>query len=78
MELQGACGLRPRHATRRRTWCLRPAGVYLVDMERIQQEPSARAAASDADAARAIVAAAAGQRMAEAQATLRCSSRPSC
>ena len=32
-------------------------GVYVVDMDRIQREPSARAAASDAEAARAIVAA---------------------
>jgi glutamyl-tRNA reductase len=44
-------------------------------MERIQQEPSARAAASDADAARAIVAAEvanylAGQRMAEVTPTV--------
>ena len=45
-------------------------GVFVVDMDRIQREPSARAAASDADAARTIVAAEvanylAGQRMAE-------------
>ncbi|PRC57137.1 glutamyl-tRNA reductase, partial [Mycobacterium sp. ITM-2017-0098] len=41
----------------------------VIDMDRIQREPSARAAASDADAARTIVAAEvasylAGQRMA--------------
>ena len=45
-------------------------GVFVIDMDRIQREPSARAAASDAEAARAIVAAEvanylAGQRMAE-------------
>lgn len=50
-------------------------GVYVVDMERIQREPSARAAASDADAARSIVAAEvanylAGQRMAEVTPTV--------
>jgi glutamyl-tRNA reductase len=50
-------------------------GVYVVDMERIQREPSARAAASDAEAARAIVAAEianylAGQRMAEVTPTV--------
>ena len=50
-------------------------GVYLVDMDRIQREPSARAAASDAEAARAIVAAEvanylAGQRMAEVTPTV--------
>ena len=50
-------------------------GVTLVDMERIQREPSARAAASDAEAARAIVAAEvanylAGQRMAEVTPTV--------
>ncbi|MCP9274258.1 glutamyl-tRNA reductase [Mycolicibacterium arenosum] len=50
-------------------------GVYVVDMERIQREPAARAAASDADAARAIVAAEvanylAGQRMAEVTPTV--------
>ncbi|WP_193044475.1 glutamyl-tRNA reductase [Mycolicibacterium baixiangningiae] len=50
-------------------------GVYVIDMERIQREPSARAAASDADAARAIVAAEvanylAGQRMAEVTPTV--------
>ncbi|UXA18662.1 glutamyl-tRNA reductase [Mycobacterium sp. SMC-4] len=50
-------------------------GVLVVDMERIQREPSARAAASDADAARTIVAAEvalylAGQRMAEVTPTV--------
>ncbi|RAV17953.1 glutamyl-tRNA reductase [Mycolicibacterium sp. GF69] len=50
-------------------------GVYVVDMERIQREPSARAAASDAEAARSIVAAEvanylAGQRMAEVTPTV--------
>ena len=50
-------------------------GVYLVDMDRIQREPTARAAASDAEAARAIVAAEvanylAGQRMAEVTPTV--------
>jgi glutamyl-tRNA reductase len=50
-------------------------GVYLVDMERIQREPSARAASCDAEAARAIVAAEvanylAGQRMAEVTPTV--------
>lgn len=50
-------------------------GVYVVDMDRIQREPSARAAAADADAARAIVAAEvasylAGQRMAEVTPTV--------
>ncbi|MDT5106564.1 MAG: glutamyl-tRNA reductase [Mycobacterium sp.] len=50
-------------------------GVYVVDMDRIQHEPSARAAASDADAARTIVAAEvanylAGQRMAEVTPTV--------
>lgn len=49
--------------------------VHVVDMERIQREPSARAAASDAEAARAIVAAEvarylAGQRMAEVTPTV--------
>jgi glutamyl-tRNA reductase len=49
--------------------------VYVVDMERIQREPSARAAASDAEAARTIVAAEvanylAGQRMAEVTPTV--------
>ncbi|MBX7435029.1 glutamyl-tRNA reductase [Mycobacterium sp. Y57] len=50
-------------------------GVHVIDMERIQREPSARAASSDADAARAIVAAEvarylAGQRMAEVTPTV--------
>jgi glutamyl-tRNA reductase len=50
-------------------------GVFVVDMDRIQRDPSARAAASDADAARAIVAAEvasylAGQRMAEVTPTV--------
>ncbi|HET7667304.1 MAG TPA: glutamyl-tRNA reductase, partial [Mycobacterium sp.] len=50
-------------------------GVFVVDMDRIQREPSARAASSDADAARAIVAAEvanylAGQRMAEVTPTV--------
>jgi glutamyl-tRNA reductase len=50
-------------------------GVYVVDMDRIQREPSARAAASDAEAARTIVAAEvanylAGQRMAEVTPTV--------
>jgi len=50
-------------------------GVYVVDMDRIQREPSARAAASDAGAARAIVAAEvanylAGQRVAEVTPTV--------
>jgi glutamyl-tRNA reductase len=50
-------------------------GVQVIDMERIQREPTARAAASDADAARAIVAAEvanylAGQRMAEVTPTV--------
>ncbi|MGB5113211.1 MAG: glutamyl-tRNA reductase [Mycobacterium sp.] len=50
-------------------------GVHVIDMERIQREPTARAAASDADAARAIVAAEvanylAGQRMAEVTPTV--------
>ncbi|GJF08552.1 glutamyl-tRNA reductase [Mycolicibacterium cyprinidarum] len=50
-------------------------GVLLIDMERIQREPSARAAASDAKAARTIVAAEvatylAGQRMAEVTPTV--------
>jgi glutamyl-tRNA reductase len=50
-------------------------GVYVIDMDRIQREPSARAAASDADAARSIVAAEvanylAGQRMAEVTPTV--------
>ncbi|KUI29950.1 glutamyl-tRNA reductase [Mycobacterium sp. IS-1742] len=50
-------------------------GVNVIDMERIQREPSARAAAADADAARTIVAAEvanylAGQRMAEVTPTV--------
>ena len=50
-------------------------GVHLIDMDRIQREPSARAAASDAEAARAIVAAEVanyltGQRMAEVTPTV--------
>ncbi|OBG95264.1 glutamyl-tRNA reductase [Mycobacterium sp. E136] len=50
-------------------------GVYVVDMDRIQREPAARAASSDAEAARAIVAAEvakylAGQRMAEVTPTV--------
>ncbi|WP_102144137.1 glutamyl-tRNA reductase [Mycobacterium hubeiense] len=50
-------------------------GVFVIDMDRIQREPSARAAASDAEAARKIVAAEvanylAGQRMAEVTPTV--------
>ena len=50
-------------------------GVWVVDMDRIQREPSARAAAADADAARRIVAKElanylAGQRMAEVTPTV--------
>ena len=50
-------------------------GVYLIDIDRIQREPSACAAASDAEAARTIVAAEvahylAGQRMAEVTPTV--------
>jgi glutamyl-tRNA reductase len=50
-------------------------GVWLVDMDRIQREPSAKAAAADADAARHMVAAEvaaylAGQRMAEVTPTV--------
>jgi glutamyl-tRNA reductase len=50
-------------------------GVYMIDMDRIQREPPARAAVSDATAARAIVAAEvanylAGQRMAEVTPTV--------
>ena len=50
-------------------------GVDVVDMDRIQREPSARAASADADAARKIVAAEvatylAGQRMAEVTPTV--------
>ncbi len=50
-------------------------GVWVVDMDRIQRQPSARAASSDADAARQIVATEvatylAGQRMAEVTPTV--------
>jgi glutamyl-tRNA reductase len=50
-------------------------GVFVVDMERIQREPSARAAAADAEAARTIVAAEvaqylSAQRMAEVTPTV--------
>lgn len=50
-------------------------GVWVVDMDRVQREPSARAAACDAEAARQIVAAEvasylAGQRMAEVTPTV--------
>jgi len=50
-------------------------GVDVIDMDRIQREPSARAASADADAARKIVAAEvatylAGQRMAEVTPTV--------
>jgi glutamyl-tRNA reductase len=50
-------------------------GVFVVDMERIQREPSARAAAADAEAARTIVAAEvahylSSQRMAEVTPTV--------
>ena len=50
-------------------------GVWVVDVERVQHEPSARAAAADVDAARHIVAAEvatylAGQRMAEVTPTV--------
>jgi glutamyl-tRNA reductase len=50
-------------------------GVRIVDMDRVQREPSARAAAADAEAARNIVAAEvaaylAGQRMAEVTPTV--------
>jgi glutamyl-tRNA reductase len=50
-------------------------GIYMVDMDRIQREPSARAAAADAEAARTIVATEvanylAGQRMAEVTPTV--------
>lgn len=50
-------------------------GVHVIDMDRIQREPTARAAASDAEAARSIVAAEvanylAGQRMAEVTPTV--------
>ena len=50
-------------------------GVWVVDMDRVQREPSAKAAAADAEAARHIVAAEvatylAGQRMAEVTPTV--------
>ena len=50
-------------------------GVYVIDMERIKREPAARAASTDAEAARAIVTAEvasylAGQRMAEVTPTV--------
>lgn len=50
-------------------------GVWVVDMDRVQREPSARAAAADADAARGIVAAEVAdyltrQRMAEVTPTV--------
>jgi glutamyl-tRNA reductase len=50
-------------------------GVWVIDMDRVQREPSARAAAADAEAARHIVAAEvatylAGQRMAEVTPTV--------
>ena len=50
-------------------------GVWAVDMDRVQREPSARAAAADAEAARHLVAAEvatylAGQRMAEVTPTV--------
>ncbi len=50
-------------------------GVWVVDMDRVQREPSARAAAGDAEAARHLVAAEvatylAGQRMAEVTPTV--------
>lgn len=50
-------------------------GVTVIDMDRVQREPSARAAAADADAARSIVAAEvaaylAAQRMAEVTPTV--------
>jgi glutamyl-tRNA reductase len=50
-------------------------GVWVVDMERVQREPAARAAAADAEAARHIVAAEvasylAGQRLAEVTPTV--------
>jgi glutamyl-tRNA reductase len=50
-------------------------GVWVVDMDRVQREPSARAAANDAEAARRIVGAEvasylAGQRMAEVTPTV--------
>ncbi|MBY0442211.1 MAG: glutamyl-tRNA reductase [Mycobacteriaceae bacterium] len=50
-------------------------GVWVIDMERVQREPSARAAAADLDAARCVVATElaaylAGQRMAEVAPTV--------
>jgi glutamyl-tRNA reductase len=50
-------------------------GVLVIDMERVQREPSARAAAADAEAARVLVSAEvatylAGQRMAEVTPTV--------
>ena len=50
-------------------------GVSVIDMDRVQREPSARAAAADAEAARQIVAAEvasylAGQRMSEVTPTV--------
>ena len=50
-------------------------GVWVIDMDRIQREPAAKAASSDADAARSIVATEvatylAGQRMAEVTPTV--------
>jgi glutamyl-tRNA reductase len=50
-------------------------GVWVVDMDRVQREPSARAAAADTEAARHLVAAEvasylAGQRMAEVTPTV--------
>ncbi len=50
-------------------------GVWVIDMDRVQREPSARAAAADAEAARHLVAAEvatylAGQRMAEVTPTV--------
>jgi glutamyl-tRNA reductase len=50
-------------------------GVFVIDMDRIQREPSARAAAADAEAARTIVAAEvsqylSSQRMAEVTPTV--------
>jgi len=50
-------------------------GVWVVDMDRVQREPSARAAAEDAEAARHLVSAEvatylAGQRMAEVTPTV--------
>ncbi|MGH3561136.1 MAG: glutamyl-tRNA reductase, partial [Mycobacterium sp.] len=50
-------------------------GVWVIDMDRVQREPSARVAAADTDAARAIVVGEvatylAGQRMAEVTPTV--------